>query len=289
MGVSFIYASCFTLIKAGLAYSPPLAFGGLRALIGGLILLGFLLIQKQPFLPKRDEWGAIIIIGFISTFLNFGAMFLSPGRTGAGIASVLGNIQPLITLVLAAIFLDERFTRPKMLALIFGLFGVSLIAYPALSGPSRYGIGGELLALSASASSAVGSILVKQITRKASMLIVAAWQLVLGSLPLLVLSFRMEPAQQITWTPDFIGDLLFLAIVGTSLVTMGWYWLLQNHEVGHLTLYLFLTPLFGLLIAVIVFNEKVGLLESMGVFLTLAGIGVIALKAVLPGKRHQQI
>jgi len=35
-----IYAVCFTAIKAGLADAPPLLFGGLRALIGGLILLG---------------------------------------------------------------------------------------------------------------------------------------------------------------------------------------------------------------------------------------------------------
>ncbi|HEX7974185.1 MAG TPA: EamA family transporter, partial [Anaerolineales bacterium] len=159
-----------------------------------------------------------------------------------------------------------------------GLAGVILITYPAFSGPPGYGIDGSVLALSASVSSAVGSVLVKPLIRKANLLAIAAWQLILGSLPLLAVSSFIEPVNKVTWTPAFIGVLLFLALVGTSLVTALWYWLLQKHEVGHLTLFLFLTPLFGLGIAALVFNERLGLFESVGVILILAGIGVVARK-----------
>ena len=40
IGMAAVYALCFIAIKTGLAYAPPLAFGGLRALIGGVVLLG---------------------------------------------------------------------------------------------------------------------------------------------------------------------------------------------------------------------------------------------------------
>jgi len=65
------------------------------------------------------------------TTITFGGMFLSPGRTGAGIASVLGNTQPFITIVLAALFLAEKITRGKLLVLLAGLIGVGLISAPA--------------------------------------------------------------------------------------------------------------------------------------------------------------
>lgn len=278
LGVSLIYAVCYTAIKFGLTYSPPLIFGGMRAFFGGLALLGLLLALRQPFFPDRQEWGAIVLVGLVSTSLNFAAMFLSPGFTGAGIASVLGNLQPLAALLLAAIFLDEPLTIPKIAALVLGSAGVILIAYPAFSGPSGYGIDGGLLALLASVSSAFGSVLVKNLVRKANLLTVAAWQLILGSLPLLVISAFTEPVHSVIWAPSFIGILLFLALVGTALVTAVWYWLLQKEEVGHLTLFLFLTPLFGLGMAALVFGERLGLGASVGVLLVLAGIGMAARK-----------
>jgi drug/metabolite transporter (DMT)-like permease len=275
LGISVIYALCYTAIKFGLAYSPPLIFGGMRAFFGGLALLGILIVLRQPFFPGHRDWGVIFLIGLVSTTLNFGAMFLSPGFTGAGIASVLGNLQPLIALILAALFLGERMTIPKIAALVLGSAGVTLIAFPAISGTSRYGINGSLLALSVSVSSAAGSILVKHLIQKGNFLIIAAWQLIIGSLPLLAISVLIEPVNKIKWSLTFIGVLLFLALVGTSLVTAVWYWLLQKQEVGYLTLFLFLTPLFGLGIAALVFNERLNLLASVGVILILAGIGIV--------------
>ena len=146
----------------------------------------------------------------------------------------------------------------KIAALVLGLAGVILIAYPTFAGPSGYGIDGGLLALSASVSSAIGSVLVKRLIWKANLLTVAAWQLTLGSLPLLAVSLLYDPVNKVAWTSAFIGVLLFLALVGTAFVTAVWYWLLQKQEVGYLTLFLFLPPLLGLAMAALVFDERLG-------------------------------
>ncbi len=203
-------------------------------------------------------------------------LFLAPGRTGAGIASILGNVQPLVALVLAAAFLGERLTRPKITALALGLAGIFLIAFPALADASVFGVSGSVLALSASFGAAVGSVLVKRLGESEDPLVLAAWQLLVGSLPLLVGSVWLEPVQCIQWTLEFTSILLFLALIGTALVTAVWYWLLQDHEVGQLSLFLFLTPLLGLGIAGLAFGERVGWIEGVGILLILSGIGVIA-------------
>jgi len=44
----------------------------------------------------------ILPLGLLATTLTFGAMFASPAYTGAGIASVLGNTQPLIIILFSA-------------------------------------------------------------------------------------------------------------------------------------------------------------------------------------------
>lgn len=276
LGLTAIYAACFAVIKAGLAFAPPLLFGGLRALIGGVFLLGWMLAVHQPVRPPRQHWGGIFALALTATTLAFGAMFLSPGRTGAGIASVIGNTQPLIVVVLAALFLGEPMTRPKWITLILGLVGVTLISWQSLAGPEAYGISGAALALAASGGAALGSVLFKRMEITTGLLAVTAWQLILGSLPLLAASAILERNAPVIWSPAFIVELLFLALAGTSFANAVWYWLIERGAVGQLSLFLFLVPVFGVVLAALVFGERVGWLEGLGLALTMAGIGLIA-------------
>lgn len=267
-----VYATCYSAIKVGLAYAPPLRFAGLRAVLGGAVLLGLVPIFGKPLLPPRRLWPGVVALAATGTFLSFGAMFLSPGRTGAGIASVLGNTGPLLVVVLAAIFLGEPVTRAKAASLVLGLAGVSLIAYPAITDPSRHGALGAILPLLAAAGTAVQIVMVKRLDIRDALLSVTAWQFVLGGLPLLLVSAVVERGAMVVWSGTFLSLFLFLTLVGTSAATALWFWLVQDDEVGRLTLQLFLVPLFGLALAMAVFRETIGTLEAAGILLVVLGI-----------------
>lgn len=281
LALTVIYAVCFTLIKAGLPYAPPLWFGGLRGLIGGGVLIAVAATRDDPLVPDRRSWPALLALALTSTTITFGGMFLSPGRTGAGIASVLGNAQPLFAVVLAGLFLRERVTRGKAAALTLGIIGVTLISYPALASGAVFSVAGAALALAASGGSAAGSVIVKRM-RPRSLVATAGWQLLIGSLPLLAASTVVERGIQVNWNWVFVALLLFLALIGTSFATALWYWLLERTEVGRLTLFLFLTPVLGLGMAVVIFGERVGVLEGLGIAVIIAGIGI----AVRDDRRH---
>lgn len=273
--LAVVYAMCYSAIKAGLAYAPPLRFAGMRAVLGGAVLLALLVIQRKPVLPPSRFWRGIPALAATGTFLSFGAMFLSPGRTGAGIASVLGNTGPVFVVILAAIFLGERVTRATAGALALGLAGVTLIAYPAITDPSRRGALGAILPLMAAAGTAVQSVIVKRMELRDAVLSVTAWQFVLGGLPLLAVSALVERGTPITWNGSFVSLFLFLTVVGTSAATALWFWLVQDEEVGRLTLQLFLVPVLGLLSAVVLFGEQVGAMEAAGVAFVLLGISLV--------------
>jgi drug/metabolite transporter (DMT)-like permease len=279
LGLTAIYAVCFVAIKAGLVFAPPLRFAGLRALLAGAALLGLMAVLRRPLLPPRRSWPWIIAVALTATTIGYGAMFLSPGQTGTGIASVLGNTQPVIVPVLAAIFLGEHMTRGKWIALALGMAGVTLIASPAFAAPDAYSIGGPLLALTVSGGLAVGNIIVKRMQPQIDVLALTAWQLIVGSLPLLAASAVAERASAIAWSGVFIALLLFLALIGTALANTVWYWLIQRGDVGRLTLFFFLVPVFGLGLGALAFGETVGPHEGSGVALMLAGIGAVAWEA----------
>lgn len=278
VALAVVYAVCYSAIKSGLEYAPPLRFGGLRAVVAGAILLALLAFMKRPILPRRRLWPGIVAIAVTGTLMAFAAMFSAPGRTGAGIASVLGNTTPLMTIALAVPFLGETMSRAKAAALVLGFAGAALVAYPALTDPARQGLTGTLLPLAAAAGFAISSVVFKWINAKGAVLHVAAWQLLLGGAPLLAVSALLESRTPIEWNAPFLGLLLFLGLVGTALTTTVWYWLVQRDDVGRLSIALFLVPAVGLGLGVTLFDERLDVPEVLGVGLIFLALAAIVLE-----------
>lgn len=276
--LTVVYALCYSAIKVGLPYAPPLRFAGLRAALGGLTLLVAVLVLGQPILPPRRLWRGTVALAVLSSFVGYGAMFMSPGRTGAGISSVVGNTGPIFTLVLAALFLGEPLTRGKIVALVLGTAGVTTIAWPAVLDPNGGTATGAALPLIAAIGAAAASVLLKKLDVGKHLLRVAGWQLLLGAIPLLLFSAALETGG-VRWTPTFVALLAYLGLIGTALALSIWYWLIQREQVGRLSLFLFLVPVFGLGLAHVAFGETIGLNEVLGVTLALTGIVLAAREA----------
>jgi O-acetylserine/cysteine efflux transporter len=210
-------------------------------------------------------------------------MFASQTLTSAGVAAVLGNTQPLMVVVLAALVLGERITRGKQLALLLGFSGVVLIASPALAVLGPETLAGSLLALASAAGLAVGSVVVKRLGGQLNLLTLTSWQLALGSLPLLVASLVFEGDAAVRWTLEFAGLLFLLALVGTAFVTAAWYWLIQGDDVGRLSMFFFLVPVFGLGLAVWLLGEGVSLLQGLGLALVIGGLAAVSSRGLGKG------
>lgn len=284
VALAAVYAVCYSAIKVGLAYAPPLHYGALRAVVAAAALLVFLLIAGRPLLPPRRLWPGVIALALIGTLLAYGAMFSAPGRTGAGIASVLGNTTPLLVLGLAVPLLGERLTGPKVGALLLGLGGAGLIAFPAFTDPAHHGPASALLPLGAAAGFAIASVIVKRIAARGAEVQVAAWQLLLGGAALLGVAAVLEPQARILWTGPFLGLLLFLGVIGTALTTVVWYWLVQRDDVGRLSITLFFAPAVGLGLGITLFDEQLESAQIFGVGLILLALSVL----VVDGRRRER-
>ena len=86
--------------------------------------------------------------------------------------------MPIWIILLAAAFLGERITPPKVWAVALGLLGVGLIVRPSTSGLSP----GQVVALAAAVGFAVSVTMVKSLTRTDSAVAISFWMLVVQSL-----------------------------------------------------------------------------------------------------------
>ncbi len=291
IGIVVIAASlCFVQIKEGLLYAPPLRFAGLRTLLAGLFLLSAASVLQRRVLPAPQTWAWILPLGLFATTLTFGSMFLAPVFVSAGLASVLGNLQPLVLLAMAAVFLNERITGGKIIALSLGTGGIVFLFWNQLGAGMGGSFAGGALALVSSTGAAAGSLLVKRMRPGRELLLVVGWQLVFGSLVLLGLSALWESAT-VQWSFSFVRILLFLSIFETALGTLIWFRLLQRNEAGRLGQALFLIPVTGLIFAAWLRGETPGFFEWIGIGIILAGVAIAGLEPLvrkippsLPGK-----
>ena len=267
--VVLIWSSCFVIIKASQAGAPPLLFGALRALLGGLPLLAVAAYTGR-FLPPRGSWGWIAALGLTNTTLGLAGMFLSVGAVGAAIPGVLANSQGLLVAPFAALLFGEALTRGRVLGLLLAVGGIALIL-PGDGG----GLGsteGAALALMAAGGLAAGNLVIKHIGFRVDALTATAWQYVLGGLPLLGASLMLEDMLQVAWTPAFVAGLLFLGLVGSAGASWVWYCLVRDGELIPLNGLTLLTPVFALGLALLVYREPISSFGMLGIALVLVGV-----------------
>ena len=269
-----VYALCYVGIKVALPHAPPLFFGGIRILIGGLALLTALVVSQTSIWPAKGNWGWVVGLALLATFGGTATMFIAAKEASAGIASVLGNLQPILTLALALMFLGEKATWSKLTALVLGTVGIVLISVPSLAAGGFGEAKGAVLALASSLIVAVTNVAVKRIAGE-ELLRIITWQLLFGSVPLLVASAATESWTAIHINGVFVTAALLLGVLGTAFVNYAWYKIVQREDVGRVGMFFFLVPVIGLLSGVLLFGEKITPVQAGGIVVTVGSLAFL--------------
>src|SRR3954449_5559369 len=128
-----IWGSTWIFIKIGLGDLPPISFASARFLLSAAIVFAIIRIQGIPLPRKSSEWRLLALTGFLQFALNYGSVFWSEQYITSGLAAVLQAMITVFGLVLAWIFLpSERITAIKVIAVLLGIVGVSIIFYDQL-------------------------------------------------------------------------------------------------------------------------------------------------------------
>jgi len=269
--VMFFWALCYPLILLGLDYSPHITFAAMRASAAGaiMLLLATILGRKHP--QDFKIWFALFLIGVGATALGFYGMFHASEFVKPGLATVVTNIQPLLTAVFASMFLREKIPNSGKFGLFLGFVGVLIIVYSSWinNGSSTAGLSGLFyLGL------AVSNILIKKIIGKIDVLIAMGWQLLLGGLILWVMALNTEKFSDVVWSNEFIASLLGLVLLGTVLVYWLWFAILEKTTLNYANSFAYLVPVFGISMGVIFYQETFSIQTFIGITIIILGISI---------------
>ncbi len=260
-------AGCFIGVQWGLRDAPLVWFAALRALVGGAALAVVALLQRRPLPREWRTWGSLALLGLINVTLAYWAMFAGIAAQATGVAAVLSNAQPLLILLPAWWLYGERLSPRTTVALLVGFGGLVIVALPGGGGS------GAVLSLLSAAAVTTGTLLVRHL-RGADVVVASAVYFLIGGAALAVIAAVTEGTPDIHWTPRFIGVLAFLGLVATAATSLAWFVETQRCALASLTAWMFLVPVFGLLLGVVVLAERPAGWTLLGIVLVLLSMGV---------------
>ena len=203
-----IWGSTYLVTTEFLPPERPLTAALLRVLPAGLLLLMYARV-----LPRRSEWGTVILLGILNIGFFQAMLFVAAYRLPGGLAAVLSSTQTLMVLLLT--WLIGK-TMPPKAAWLWAAAGVAGIALMVLSPQARYDAWGIAAALSGAASMSLGVYLSKHRRTSLPVLAFAGWQLLVGGLCLLPAALLAEPPLP-ALTLANIGGYLYLCLFGAVL------------------------------------------------------------------------
>lgn len=233
----------------------------LRAVIGFVLLYpmvraagGFGAMKTSRF--KMHFWRNCV--HYCAQYAWFAALTMIPLAQLISIEFTM----PIWTAVLAVIFLSERMSRWKSLAIVLGLFGVLIIVRPNATGVDK----GQLIAFMASLGFGVSVVLVKAMTRTEPVIRIIFWMLAIQA------AIGLAPAIH-TWRPvpfDLWGWVLLVAFCGT----FSHYCMTQAMRYADATIVVpmdFLRVPLSALVGWMIYSETLDIYIATGAALILAG------------------
>lgn len=281
-----VWGTTWIFIKIGLNDLPPISFAGIRFLIAFVILLPLVFWKKENFPKTAREWKIIAVSGFLQFCINYGLLFWGEQHISSGLAAVLQATIPAFGLVLARIYIpDEKITALKIISILIGLIGVAVIFKEQLQLGGTLSFLGSLAIVVGAFTAAYASVLIKAYGREMSPLSLLCGQIIFGLVPLLLFGFVIEGNPfNFNWTWSAIICVLYLAIIGSIVAFLLYYWLLMRIDVTKAMMISLVTPLVAVIIGGIYLGEKLAAQTIFGGLLVLASVGLIIFRPLLNRK-----
>ncbi|MBR3194837.1 EamA family transporter [Bosea sp. (in: a-proteobacteria)] len=240
----------------------------------GLALVAVALASGISLRVPAAHWPRLVVAGILSIaafniLLAFAQLMAPTSR-----AAILTFTMPVWATLMAWPVLGERFDRPRLIGLGLGIAGLLCLGLPLIkAGQVSPGLA---LALLASVSWALGTIVTKRWPVGAPTLTIAAWQLLIGGAAagIGMLVFEGLPVPK-ALSPPVAVALTFHILGAQALAYFLWFTVIARLPAGIASLGTLMVPAVGALGSVLLLGERPAASDWLGLVLVVAASGAI--------------
>jgi drug/metabolite transporter (DMT)-like permease len=285
-----VWSSTWLAIKIGLRDLPPISFVAIRFLIAIVVLVA-VSTGRTHLLPRsRNGYVVLAVTGVLMFAVNYTLLFWAELHVSSGLAAVLQASIPIFGMIFAHWMLpDEPLRLPKLAGAIIALGGVTVICARLLGFDGRLAFWGGVAVVVGAASASFANVLVKAQSMQLAPAMLAAWQMIFGTAPLLLIGFVVDGNPvRFHWTVSAVFCLLYLAVIGSALTFLLLYWLLPRLTVAQLQSISLITPPGAVMLGWLLGGETFPISSLLGTALVLVGVWMIFRKAAAPERMIQE-
>ena len=255
-----LWGSATPCIKLGYELVLPernvpstILFAGIRFFFAGVLtVIIFSAARRKVLFPKPKSWGMVLTVSAFQTVLQYIFFYVGLANTSGVKGTILtGSSTFFAILVSSLIFRIEKLNVKKIVACVLGLTGIVIINLNGLD--LHMNFLGDGFAIFSAISLAISSTLIKIFSSKEDPVTISGYQFIIGGAVMIVIGLAFggkislaEPLGVVILT-----YLSFLSAIAYSL----WGILLKHNPVSSVTVFSFTTPVFGVLLTMLMLSE----------------------------------
>jgi len=282
VGVNLLWAGSSLAAKIALHSIPPMTLAFARFALAALLMYGLARALRIDLRVARRDWGMFWAMGILGLALTYLLQYLGLRLTTVSNAALLHATETVFLSLLAFFFLREAMPRTKIAGVVVGLAGVYLIIadgpnLPAFTGSTQ----GNLLIALALAFEAGSSIVGKGLVARYPIHSVVTYQMLSGAIALAPFS-AYELAQKVAHgyvlalpPAPALWSLAYLILPCTVFGYMVWFTILDKHEAGEMSVFLFIQPVAGAFMGAYFLGDKITPFTVIGATLILLAVGLV--------------
>jgi drug/metabolite transporter (DMT)-like permease len=272
--VYVVWGSTYFAIALVIQTMPPLLTAGVRFLIAGLLLLGYLAVRDRDALrvTGRQLAGAALV-GILLLAGGNGLVSLGEKTVPSGLAALIVASVPL-WIVILRLLAGDRVGRDVVLGVTVGIAGVAILVVPSgISG--RTDPAGLLMLVGATLMWATGTFISPRLDLPRS---VWAYQMMAAGVAAAVAATLIGETRELDLSRFSTTSLLgfaYLVVFGSLVAYSAYTWLLTHAPVSLVSTYAYVNPVVAVLLGTLFLSEPITPTMIAGAALILVAVAFI--------------
>ncbi len=276
VGLSFIF------VKVGLEYANPIDLLAHRFTVGA-ITVGFLwllgLLKFSPISWAKTK--SLLLLSLFFPLLFFAFQAFGMEYSSASEAGIIFSAVPIVTLIVAGIFLKEKTNALQKAGIALTILGIAYIMYRTGNISNNTSFKGVVLLFLSVLSVVTYYALGKKMSLKISVLEITVWMTILSFIVFNawgILNHLQNDSLSDFFEPlvhqEFIWTVLYLGVLSSVLTSFLTNYALSKIPASQIAVFNNLSPIIAIIGGVLILDETLHSYHIIGGVLVIAGIAL---------------
>ena len=263
--------------------ATQIVFAGCRFFLAGLLTILFASAsQRRIVRPKKQNIHMVFCLGALQTVIQYVFFYIGVANTPSVKSAIIQGLNAFVAILIACyIFRSEKMNALKWIGGVLGVAGVVAVNLDGSSLGGSMKLTGEGFLLISMVAGACSAGAIKYFSQREDPVALSGWQFMLGGVIMATAGFAFGGRLHPTGVGS-VAVLLYLAALSAIAYTV-WSVLLKYNPVSRIAPFMFLQPIFGVTLSLLLYGGEMGDLPRYA-----AALSLVCLSIVIVGKGQRR-